>query len=217
LAIRVVGRWNRVCIRRKGDRNRSGIGQATDLPPAMPRRWAFFRRPLARMCKAGKPDFDNPAKAWPGCTGLDGRCLGRRASPARGDFRGRGRSPIDQLPLRQPFLRDPGLGRIQALRERNTVDAAPERVARKAARAERPVTARIRERRAEVPAVVPVEEAAPVPVKEAQPEPAPAAREPTAASRVSVIAMPDPIRSVNGHSKAVIRRRQGSEVQLRLF
>ena len=36
--------------------------------------------------------------------------------------------------------------RIKALREANTVEVAPERAVRKAARAERPVTARIRER-----------------------------------------------------------------------
>src|SRR3954468_8577131 len=47
LAIRVLGRWNRACDRRKGDRNRSGIGQVTHPPPAIPKRWAFFRRTLA--------------------------------------------------------------------------------------------------------------------------------------------------------------------------
>ena len=36
--------------------------------------------------------------------------------------------------------------KIKALRAANTVEAAPERVVRKAVRAERPVTARIRER-----------------------------------------------------------------------
>jgi hypothetical protein len=40
--------------------------------------------------------------------------------------------------------------KIKALRESVTVEAAPERAVRKAARAERPVTARIRERRAEL-------------------------------------------------------------------
>src|SRR3982751_2751104 len=55
LAIRVLGRWNRACDRRKGDRNRSGIGQATGLPPAIPKRWAFFRRPLATV--GGLPEL----------------------------------------------------------------------------------------------------------------------------------------------------------------
>src|SRR3954451_8760415 len=51
LAIRVLGRWNRACNRRKGDRNRSGIGQVTDPPPAIPKKWAFFRRPLANALR----------------------------------------------------------------------------------------------------------------------------------------------------------------------
>jgi hypothetical protein len=36
-AIRVAGRWDPACDRSQGDRNRSGIGQATDHPPAIPR------------------------------------------------------------------------------------------------------------------------------------------------------------------------------------
>jgi hypothetical protein len=45
--------------------------------------------------------------------------------------------------------------RFRGLRAAVTVEAAPERVTRKAARAERPVTARIRERRVEQ---VPIDE-----------------------------------------------------------
>ncbi len=65
--------------------------------------------------------------------------------------------------------------RIRALREANTVEAAPERTVRKAVRAERPVTARIRERMIERPVAV------------AQPE---LAEEPTA----EIIPMPEPVK-----------------------
>ena len=100
--------------------------------------------------------------------------------------------------------------RIKALREANTVEAAPERTGtRKAVRAERPVTARIRAKLGEQPVAEAVEEPAPVPV-EVRPEPVP---EPAPV----VIAMPEPVRTANGHAKAVVKRRQGSGEQLRLF
>src|SRR4051794_1898184 len=72
--------------------------------------------------------------------------------------------------------------KIKALREANTVEAAPERTGtRKATRAERPVTARIRAKLSEQTVGVP-EEPVPVPV-EVKPEPAPV-----------VIAMPEPVK-----------------------
>ena len=103
---------------------------------------------------------------------------------------------------------------IKALRASVTVEAAPERVTRKAARAERPVTARIRERRIEKPEVAPVKEALPEPV------------EPAAV----VIPMPEPVKPVAdddtagnaglpgaGYRQAVVKRRQGDGRQLSLF
>ena len=103
--------------------------------------------------------------------------------------------------------------RIKALREANTVEAAPERTGtRKAARAERPVTARIRERIGDKPveavqepvaaAVEPFKE--PEPARQAEPEPV-------------VIPMPEPVKTLNGHAKAVAKRRQEKAEQLRLF
>ena len=96
--------------------------------------------------------------------------------------------------------------RIRELRERNTVEAVPERTGvRKAARAERPVTARIRERVAERPVAVEAEpevEAKPEPVNVPQPV-------------VEVIALPEPVKP--DYRQSVTRRRQGNEAQLRLF
>jgi hypothetical protein len=67
--------------------------------------------------------------------------------------------------------------RIKALREANTVEAAPERAGtRKAAGAERPVTARIRERMAEEPVKVAPEPA----TVEGKPEPVQKPEEPPA-------------------------------------
>lgn len=103
--------------------------------------------------------------------------------------------------------------RIRALREANTVEAAPERTVRKATRAERPVTARIRERMAEEPVQVAPEPAA-VEVKQ---EPVQKPEEPPASPPAAVIAMPEQFRPVNGHAKAVAKRRQGNAEQLRLF
>ena len=102
--------------------------------------------------------------------------------------------------------------KIKALREANTVEAAPERTVRKAARAERPVVARIRERLGSVelaqePTSRPVEEK-PEPMKEPEPvqQPIP---EPV------VIAMPEPVKL--DYRQNVTRRRQDKEAQLRLF
>jgi hypothetical protein len=72
------------------------------------------------------------------------------------------------------------------------------------------VTARIRERIAEHAPVEVVEEPVAVPI-ETKPE------EPPASPPAAVIAMPEPFRPVEGHMKAVARRRQGNEAQLRLF
>ncbi len=117
-------------------------------------------------------------------------------------------------------------GRIKALRESVTVEAAPVRVGtRKAVRAERPVMARIRERRAaEEVRVEPVAEiAAPVakviamPVAkvepvEVKPETPPVV--PAAASSAVVIPAMDQER---GHAGRVAKRRQDDGGQLRLF
>ena len=106
--------------------------------------------------------------------------------------------------------------RIKALREANTVEAAPERTVRKAARAERPVTARIRERIGDKPVeaaqepMAAVVEPTPEPVKE------PEAVQPAEPEPV-VIPMPEPVKPMNGHAKAVAKRRQEKEAQLRLF
>jgi hypothetical protein len=84
---------------------------------------------------------------------------------------------------------------------------------RKAARAERPVTARIRERMAVEPLSEP-EAAEPKPDIVETPAPIKPA-EPVA----QVIAMPEPVKPqlVNGHRQQVSRRRQADEKQLRLF
>jgi hypothetical protein len=103
--------------------------------------------------------------------------------------------------------------RIQALRAANTVEAAPERTGtRKAVRAERPVTARIRERLVEKPVVETptktAEESVPSVIEE-KPKP-----EEPPAPPPAVMALPEPI---NGYRQSVTRRRQGNEAQLRLF
>ena len=97
-------------------------------------------------------------------------------------------------------------GKIKELRATNTVEATPERVVRKALAGERPVTARIRRREVAESVEEPV--AVPPPVQEIRlPEPvSPAA-----------ITMPEPVRPVNGHARAVVSRRQAGEEQLRLF
>jgi hypothetical protein len=89
---------------------------------------------------------------------------------------------------------------IKALRASVTVEAAPERVTRKAARAERPVTARIRERRGEKPEVVEAE------AVEVKPEP-PAV----------VIPLPEPVKAAVDYRQAVTGRRQGDGRQMSLF
>jgi hypothetical protein len=93
--------------------------------------------------------------------------------------------------------------KIKALSEQNTVEAAPDRMVKKAARAERPVTARIRERLGEQPVV----EAKSEEVVEEKPN----LEQPPAA----VIDPPEPVKPENRQS--VTRRRQGNEAQLRLF
>jgi hypothetical protein len=98
--------------------------------------------------------------------------------------------------------------RTKALREGNTVEAAPERTAtRKAARAERPVTARIRAKPGSLEAA---EELVPIEVKT---EPVQKPEVPPAESSAPVIAMPAPV----SDQKQVASRRQGNEARLRLF
>ena len=98
-------------------------------------------------------------------------------------------------------------GRIQALRAANTVEAAPERTgARKSVRAERTVTARIRERLGEPPAAK-TEEA----VVEKKPKP----EMPPASPPAAVIALPEPVKP--DYRLSVTRRRQNRAEQLRLF
>ena len=53
--------------------------------------------------------------------------------------------------------------------------------------------------------------------EEAKPEPGPKPEEPPAAPPAAVIAMPEPVKPMNGHAKSVTQRRQGSGEQLRLF
>jgi hypothetical protein len=99
---------------------------------------------------------------------------------------------------------------IRKLREAVTVEAAPERMVRKAVRAERPVTARIRERRGEVVAAQVVEEHSVIPVE---------------AKHETLIALSPPAeipshRSAElivDHRRDVMRRGVGNEAQLRLF
>ena len=101
------------------------------------------------------------------------------------------------------------VGRIQALRAANTVEAAPERTgARRSVRAERPVTARIRERMVEQPVVEAKTEEA---VVEEKPKP----EVPPASPPVAVIALPEPVKP--DYRLSVTRRRQNRAEQLRLF
>ena len=106
--------------------------------------------------------------------------------------------------------------KIKALREVNSIEAAPERTGtRKATRAERPVTARIRERIGEQRTGVQVEQesaghaGATQPAMEVKPEEQPLA--PLSA----VITMSEPIKP--DHRQSVTRRRKEKEAQLRLF
>ena len=87
-------------------------------------------------------------------------------------------------------------GRIKGLRGANTVEAAPERAAWKEARAERPVTARIRQRMAEPAA------------GEMKPEPQPTA---------PAIAPPAIAKRAADHRQQIPRRHQGDTRQLSLF
>jgi hypothetical protein len=124
--------------------------------------------------------------------------------------------------------------RIKALREANTVEVAPERAVRKAARAERPVTARIRERIGEQAAQADLESACdagqPAGVQVVQVErksaggaggagaaPVVTTPEPLKQAEPVVIPMSEPIKPMNGHAKAVAKRRLEKEAQLRLF
>ena len=127
--------------------------------------------------------------------------------------------------------------KIKALREANTVEATPERTVRKAARAERPVTARIRGRLGKQPVVQVERETAGQPefgrsienVQEVQIKGISAGHadqrandrvetnpeEPPAAPLVAVIALPEPTKP--GHRQSVTRRRPDRAEQLRLF
>jgi len=101
--------------------------------------------------------------------------------------------------------------KIKALRASVTVEAAPVRVGiRKAIRAERPVTQRIRERRAaEQVRVEPVAEVIPLPVANANP----VREKPESPSGVNIPAM----YQERGHAGRVARRRQEDGGQLRMF
>ena len=110
--------------------------------------------------------------------------------------------------------------RIKALRDANTVEAAPERTVRKAARAESPVTARIRARLGEQPVAEAKDagdvKATVVEVPVAEQKPVEKPEEPPAAPPAPVvIAMPEPVKP--DYRQSVTRRRQGHEAQLRLF
>ncbi|WP_422927530.1 hypothetical protein [Singulisphaera sp. PoT] len=104
--------------------------------------------------------------------------------------------------------------KIKALRESVTVEATPERAVRKAVRAEKPVTARIRERLGKLRPVEVAEEAAPIAAVESPVEAKP---EPIPEQDALVLKMPAPARPVSGHAKAVTKRRREDETQLRLF
>lgn len=129
------------------------------------------------------------------------------------DLRDKLRDGLSEKAQQEPKPEGPSVAelaaKIQELRAANTVEATPERAVRKAARAERPVTARIRAKLAErQPVEEPVAvEVSPEPVRVPEPVQAPAP-EPV------VIAIPEP---VNGHAKAVVSRRQAKAEQLRLF
>jgi N12 class adenine-specific DNA methylase len=105
--------------------------------------------------------------------------------------------------------------KIVDLRAANTVEAAPERTVRKAARAERPVVARIRAKLAEATHVEPVQ--APVAEVVAEPIMQEDDDDTPATPAATVIALPEPVKPVNGHAKAVVNRRQPKAEQLRLF
>jgi hypothetical protein len=102
--------------------------------------------------------------------------------------------------------------RIGALRAANTVEAAPERTLRKAARAERPVTERIGEWIGEIGPVAVAEEATQVAAIEPPAEDKPA---PFPDLEPVVIRMPE--KPMNGHAKTVAKRRQVNKARLRLF
>jgi hypothetical protein len=93
--------------------------------------------------------------------------------------------------------------RIKSLRASVTVEAAPERVTRKAVMAERPVTSRIRERKREIEP----QEVSGKPESDERPTPPPA----------TVIAPPETVIPVVDYRQDVSRRRQGNGSQLRLF
>ena len=97
---------------------------------------------------------------------------------------------------------------IRKLRGLVTVEAAPERNARNVARAERPVTARIRERIGERTSV---EEGTGLEPAARRPE-----GPPISPSEVE-IALPETFRLATGNAKGVADRRRGRPEQLRLF
>jgi hypothetical protein len=106
-------------------------------------------------------------------------------------------------------------GRIKALRASFTVEASPERVTRKAVRAERPVTARIRKRMA-VEEPIEVANEPVVESVETTPEPVHKPEEPPASPPAAVIAMPVPAKPVAGYRQNETRRR-GDARQMSLF
>ncbi|WP_435019103.1 hypothetical protein TA3x_001101 [Tundrisphaera sp. TA3] len=106
---------------------------------------------------------------------------------------------------------------IGKLRESVTVEAAPERVARKAARAEVPVTARIRARRVEpVPHVAESEAVTPAAEVIALPVPAPVEEPPAVPPAAPVMPAMYVDRSPE-HAQRVSQRRRADGAQLRLF
>jgi N12 class adenine-specific DNA methylase len=124
------------------------------------------------------------------------------------DLRDKLRDGLSEKAQQEPKPEGPTVAelaqRIHELRALNTVEATPERTVRKAVRAERPVTARLKEKLGERQ-VEPVQ---------AEVTPEPVTPEPVQVPAPVVIAMPEP---VNGHAKAVTKRRQAKAEQLRLF
>ncbi len=129
------------------------------------------------------------------------------------ELRDRLREGLSEKAKQEPMPEGPSVAelaeQIKALREANTVEAAPERAVRKVTRAERPVTARIKERLGEIVSGEAVQEPVAHPV-EVKPEPASTPDKLPS----DVIAIPKP---ENGHAKAVMSRRQAESKQLRLF
>ena len=126
--------------------------------------------------RPGKP-FVHAGFVTPLTDSRDRRKLGLSEHPAEGG------TPVAELAQK-----------MEALRAANTVEAAPERVGTlKAARGERPVTTRGRERREVVES-----------------------RAEAVASVAGVIALPDPAKPMAVYRQVIVRSRS-SEAQMRLF